>query len=72
MLEHKDIRTGDRIYIAKIDQVCTVKHKDARGIFVDPFLPPRIPLRVHHQDGKYEGLKDWYDFVKAERAFENC
>ena len=72
MLEHKDIRTGDRIYIAKVDQLGTVRFKDARGIVVEPFLTPRIPLRVFHSQGKYDGLKDWYDFVKAERAFENC
>jgi hypothetical protein len=71
-LEHQHISVGDRIYIAKVDQLGTVRFKDARGIVVDPFLTPRIPLRVHHQDGKYDGLKDWRDFVTSERTFENC
>jgi hypothetical protein len=70
-LEHQNINVGDRIYSTQLDEICVVKYKDSASLMVQPILANRLPVRVKSKDGKYEGLKSWYDFVRAERNFEN-
>ena len=71
-LEHQNINVGDRIYVTQLDEICVVKYKDSASLMVQPILANRLPLRIKSEGGKYEGLKSWYDFVRAERNFEHC